>query len=739
MKQLLQSISTGQAKVVDVPAPRAGRGQVLVRVHYSLVSAGTERMVMEFAEKNLVQKAMARPDLVKQVVEKAKREGWLATIDTVRNRLDSDMVLGYSNAGVVIEVGEGVTEITVGDRVACAGGGFATHSEVVRIPRNLVAVVPKDPREVPLEQAAFATVAAIALQGIRLAELQLGEVVAVIGLGLIGQIAVQLALANGCTVIGMDPSADRCKLAERIGCAATASSDEEMIACTGRLSNGRGADCILIAAATESNGPVELAAEIARDRAQVVAVGAVGLTLPRKPYYMKELDFKISRSYGPGRYDPEYEEKGKDYPIGYVRWTEGRNVAAVLQLLASGRLDFGPLITHRFRIDEAVQGYDLISGKTREPFLGIIISYPDEPSLAKRIDIASSASAIHVPSGKISIGVLGAGNFTAATLLPAMKAAGQIEFAGICAPSGTAARSLGKKFGFRFSASDQGELLQDASINTMVVSTRHASHAAQTISALDAGKHVFCEKPLAMDETELAAIVRAYYAQEPRRLLMVGYNRRFAMLAREAKGFFDGVSEPYVMNYRVNAGFIPTDHWTQDPDQGGGRIIGEVCHFVDLLSFICGSNVVAASASLMPDSGRYRGDNLIAALRFDNGSIGSITYAANGDKSFSKELVEMFAQGRVAVLDDYRELRTVRDGKQSVSKIRLRTDKGHRGEWEAMRDAVVAGGPVPIPFHQLMNSTLATIALVQSSRDGSWVGVDTDRFLADALREHPQA
>ena len=402
MKQLWQNISTGKASVVDVPAPRAGSGHILVRVVASLISAGTERTVVEFAEKNLLQKAMARPDLVRQVVEKAKREGWLSTIEAARKKLDSEMVLGYSNAGVVIDAGEGVSEFKVGDHVACAGGGFASHSEIVRIPRNLAAVIPGGAslRSVPFEEAAFATVAAIALQGIRLAELRLGEFVAVIGLGLIGQIVVQLSRSNGCVVIGMDPSAERCCLAERMGCSAAATSEEALKVIAAQYSNGQGADAVLIAAATESDGPVSLAAEIARDRATVVAIGAVGLSLPRKPYYMKEIDFRISRSYGPGRYDPGYEEKGIDYPIGYVRWTEGRNLSSILDLLARGRLDFAPLITHRFPIEQADKGYELISGRTGEPFLGVLIAYPDEPSVARRIDLEVSvpgATAIAPP------------------------------------------------------------------------------------------------------------------------------------------------------------------------------------------------------------------------------------------------------------------------------------------------------------------------------------------------------
>ena len=716
--------------MVDVPAPCAGKNQILVRVAASAISAGTERSVVEFAEKSLIQKAMARPDLLKQVMAKGRREGWVSAIEAARQKLDSELVLGYSNAGVVLDLGEDVSDFRVGDRVACAGGGFATHSEIVRIPRTLAAVVPSGPglRDVPFEEAAFATVAAIGLHGIRLAELQLGETVAVIGLGLIGQIVVQLIQANGCAVIGMDPSGERCALAERMGCTATARSHEEMEALAARASNGRGVDSVLIAAATESSGPVSLAAEIARDRAKIVAVGAVGLSLPRKPYYMKELDFRVSRSYGPGRYDVAYEEKGRDYPVGYVRWTEGRNLAAILHLLASGRLDFGPLITHRFTIDEADKGYELISGKSGEPYLGVVITYPREATVARRIDLPAPASSV-AGSGSVRVGMIGAGNFATGALLPAMKAAGGIEFVGICAAGGSSARSAGLRHGFRYCASDEAELLRDDSIDAVAICTRHSAHARQVVAAIEAGKHVFCEKPLALSEEQLASIVRAYEKQLPTPLLLVGYNRRFAPLAQRLKAFVGGVVEPLAMHYRVNAGFIPLDHWTQDPEQGG-RILGEVCHFVDFLSFLCGHPVVSVSASMLPNSGRYSNDNLAATLRFADGSIGTIVYTANGDRSFSKERVEVFAQGRVAVLEDFRRLETIRDGKRTTATSRLRIDKGHRGEWSAFVEAIRKGGPSPISFPEIVNGALATLALARAGSDGLAAQVDTEGFIS---------
>lgn len=731
MKQLWQSISTGKAVVTDVPAPVPDRGQILVRTGASLVSAGTERTIVEFANRSLIGKAMSRPDLVRQVVDKARREGWASAIETARGKLDVDMAPGYSAAGVVVEVGKDVEEFRVGDHVACAGGGYSSHSEYIRVPRNLAAVIPGGPgmRDVPFEEAAFGTVAAIAMQGVRLAELQIGEVVAVVGLGLIGQIAVQLASAAGCIVIGMDPSHDRCSLAKQLNGICAASSDGDMAALTRRISGGRGADVVLVAAATPSDGPVTLAAEIARDRARVIAVGAVGLHIPRKLYYMKELDLRVSRSYGPGRYDPDYEEKGHDYPVGYVRWTEGRNLGSILHLLACGKLRFAPLITHRFPISQAEKAYALIGEGSSDPYLGIVVTYPELASLSRRID-HPVASLPRDPGGRICIGVIGAGNFATGTLIPVMRDIAGIEMVGICSASGTSARSAAGRFGLRYCTSDASEILRDESINTIAICTRHAAHARQVVEALDAGKHVFCEKPLALDERELADILDAFDRNEGRCQLFVGYNRRFAPLALQLRTFISSVGEPAMMHYRINAGFIPSESWIHDPEEGGGRILGEACHFVDFLGFVCGHPVVAASSVLLPNSGRYRDDNLAATLTFADGSVGTMTYTATGDKSFSKERIEIFTGGRVAILEDFRELVLIQDGRRRARKSRLRIDKGHRGEWAAFVQSLRSGGPQPIPLEDLVNVTLATMALRRPSPDGRTIRIDAPAFIA---------
>ena len=728
MRQLLQNISTGKAIVTDVPAPQAGPGEILVRVGASLVSAGTEKMVVEFAEKNVLQKAMARPDLVRQVLNKASREGILLTLSSVRQRLDTDMALGYSNAGEVIEVGEGASEFKIGDRVACAGGGFAVHAEFVRIPRNLAAKIPaptESRSEIEFEEAAFTTVGAIGLQGLRLTNSQLGEAVAVIGLGLIGLLAVQLARAAGCTVIGMDIDEQRCQLARELGCSLAARNAEQMRTMVAAVTGGKGADSVLITASTKSNEPVILAGDIARDCGRVVVVGAVGLEIPRKTYYEKELSFYVSRSYGPGRYDPDYEQFGRDYPIGYVRWTENRNMQAFLQLLANGRINVKKLITHRFDIQQADKAYELIAGKTGEPFTGVIIQYPANASASRHIALSATSEAGTPAAGKVMVGMLGAGNFATAVLLPVLKNTANVELVGLATASGASARAAGSRYGFSYCSSDDEEVLRDSQINTIVIATRHNLHAQQVTAALEAGKHVFCEKPLCVSDEELQQISHTYHrsrSADAKPLLVVGYNRRFAPLAVQMRDFLRAAGEPLVMNYRVNAGFLPATHWTQTPEEGAGRIIGEVCHFVDFLVWLSGEQATSVYASALPNGGKYSNDNLVAALEFENGSVGTVTYVANGDKSFPKERVEAFSGGCVATLDDYRTLTTLRAGRQQTFRSRLRQDKGHAGEWKEFAKAICSGSPAPISFNEIVNVSRACLRMLDSLRERQkWV------------------
>lgn len=720
MKQLLQNIRSGETSVVEVPIPTPQDGEVLVCTAASLVSAGTERMLVEFAEKSLLGKARSRPDLVRQVMDKARREGLLTTVEAAFNRLDQPMPLGYSSAGTIVALGPGVEGYQAGQRVACAGGGYAVHAEYVSVPENLITLLPE---QVDFESAAFTTLGAIAMHGFRLAETQLGERITVIGLGLLGLLAVGIARAAGCQVLGVDLNPQRVALAEKMGAQAVLRDQAEEAAQS--FSRGRGCDAVLICADTPSADPVELAGLIARDRARVVAVGAVGLHIPRKIYYEKELTLLNSRSYGPGRYDPDYEEGGKDYPIGYVRWTEGRNMEALVELLASGLLDVHPLISHRFTIEEAPEAYELITGKREEPFLGVLLTYPQSDgttsgTIVENTQVADRLAGSKSAAQQVALGVLGAGNFATAVLLPALHDLPGLKLVGIASASGLSAQHAARRFAFRYAASDENQIIHDPQINTIAILTRHNLHARQVLAGLRAGKHVFCEKPLALTQEELEEITQALQGEsapiDNQPLLMVGFNRRFAPLAQRLQTFIAGRKEPLAAHYRINAGYIPLTHWLHDPEQGGGRIIGEGCHFVDFLTYLVGQAPLSVSAQALPDGGRYREDNAVLTFAFPDGSLGTVSYLANGDKAFPKERVEVFTGGRVAVLDDYRTLEMVRDGRREVLRSRLRQDKGHRAEWQAFSTAIRSGGFPPIPYDHLFGVTRATFAAVKALR-----------------------
>lgn len=733
MKQLVQNMRSGETLVVETPIPRPARGQVLVRTAASLVSAGTERMVVEFAGKSLIGKARSRPDLARQALEKARREGLLPAIDAAFNRLDQPLLLGYSSAGTVVGLGEGVSGLKIGQRLACAGGGYAVHAEYVAVPRLLTAALPD---QVDFDSAAFTTLGAVALHGFRLAGVQLGESVAVIGLGLLGLLACTIARAAGCRVLGIEKEAQRISFAGQLGWQAVSRENAEQAAAS--FTHGRGLDAVLICADTSASDPVELAGLISRDRARVVAIGAVGLQLPRKIYYDKELSFMNSRSYGPGRYDRSYEEAGSDYPIGYVRWTEGRNLEAVVDLLAAGSLDVKPLITHRFPIQQAPEAYRLIQGQAGESFMGVLLTYPQHAaespdafpmSEQSRIELAAAAgpAASAVQASKLQVGVLGAGNFASAVMLPAMSRVRDLQLVGLVSASGASARHLARRFGFQYASTDEQGLLSDKSINTVAILTRHHLHARQVVAALQAGKHVFCEKPLALTLEQLGEIEGVLVAMGSAErdvpafrspLLAVGFNRRFALLARRMKDFIQECYEPLFCSYRVNAGFLPADHWTQDPEQGGGRLVGEACHFIDFLTYLVGEPPAAISAQALPDEGRYSQDNFLLSVEFPDGSLGTVSYLSNGDRSYAKERVEVFCGGRVAVLDDFRRLELVSGGRRQSHRSPLRQDKGHQAQWEIFAAAVQAGGPPPIPYAQLFGVSRSTILARQSLLDG---------------------
>ncbi|MEE2710448.1 MAG: bi-domain-containing oxidoreductase [Gemmatimonadota bacterium] len=725
MKQLSQNIRSGKLTLEDVPAPALRPNGLLIRNAASLVSAGTERMARAFAEKNLLQKARSRPDLVHQTLNKMRREGIMATLKTVRSRLDQSVPLGYSSAGVVIDMDARVEDYQTGDHVACAGGGYATHSEIISVPLNLVV---KTPNTLKQEEVAFTTLGAIALHGIRTADVKLGETVAVIGLGLLGQLTVQLLRISGCRVIAMDINAERAELARQSGADIVTTFQTDLVETCGKSTSGRGVDAVLITADTQSNEPVEVAGEVARERGIVVAVGAVGTSIPRKIYYEKELDFRISRSYGPGRYDRSYEEEGHDYPYAHVRWTENRNLEAFVQCLANGTVDVASLITHRFPINEASKAYDLITGQIDESFLGVVLTYPEsseeatgESTHLHRIVLKTPACDV-AGSETARIGLLGAGKFSK-VLLPILNTFNNVTLSGICTATGLNAQQTGQKYGFQYCTTDEVEILNDPDINTVVILTRHNLHARQIVAGLQSGKHVFCEKPPALKEDELEQIIDTV-TSESTGAFTVGYNRRFSPMMQQLKSSLDGVREPLLMQYRINAGSVPPDNWIHDIAQGGGRIIGEVCHFVDTLTFLAGSLPVKVSAHSLPNGERYHDDNIIATLEWENGSVGSIVYAANGDTSLAKERVEVFVGGGVGILDDFRRLEVRRNGSKTVHRDWLRQDKGHKGIWAAFIDVMGRGERFPIPLEDLVSTSRATFGIQETLHKGGTKSID---------------
>jgi predicted dehydrogenase len=684
---------------------------VLVRTGASLVSAGTERTLVEFAGKSLLGKAASRPDLLRQALTKARREGLLAAAQAAFGRLDEPMSMGYSSAGTVVEVGAGVSEFKAGDRVACAGGGYAVHAEYAVVPVNLVAPIADN---VDFEQAAFSTLGAIVLHGFRLAEQQVSARVAVIGLGLLGQLAASVAAAAGCRVLGLDVDAERVKLARRRGL--QAATNDKAAQQAAAFTEGQGFDAVLVCAATESSEPLALAGELARDRANIVVVGDVGMEISRRQFYAKELNVIVSRSYGPGRYDPGYEEAGLDYPIGQVRWTEGRNLAAFADLLASGAVDVSALISHKFPIDEAPKAYALISEGGAA--LGVLLTYADAKGKpAKTVEFAPAKP---LAKDVVGLGVLGAGNFARNTLLPAIKGLKGLELVGIASASGRAAGDLGQRFGFRYAGSDPDAIIKDKQVNAVAILTRHHLHAEQTLAALAAGKAVYCEKPLALNEKALASIEKAL-AKKDAPLLTVGYNRRFAPLALELKSALEENGEPLAAHMRVNAGLLPADHWLHDPAQGGGRLLGEGCHFIDFLTFLVGQAPNSVYAQALPDGGVYRQDNLALTLGFPDGSVGTLHYLANGDPSIAKERLEVFSGGLVAELDDFRELRLTENGR--MRKSGGRQEKGHHAAWQRFVQALRQGDQPPIPYDQLFGGMRATFSALESLNTGKSIQI----------------
>jgi predicted dehydrogenase/threonine dehydrogenase-like Zn-dependent dehydrogenase len=707
MKQVYQNFKGGGIKVEDTPAPKLMSGQILIHTQASLLSAGTEGMVTEFSNKSLFQKAKSRPDLVKQVIDKAKTDGVISAYNTVKNRLDQPIALGYSAAGIILEVAEDVEGFKIGDRVACAGAGYASHANILAVPKNLVIKIPNN---VPFDSAAFTTVGAIALQGVRLAQTELSENVAVIGLGLIGQITAQLLKAAGCKVVGYDLDFNKVDLARSCGIDFATNELNLFKDYCNNMSNNFGVDKILITASTKSNDPIELSGVIARDKAIIVAVGAVGLDIPRKTYYHKELEFRISRSYGPGRYDPNYEERGHDYPIGFVRWTENRNMQSFINLVSEGKIDPKKFISHSFPIEEAEKAYDLIKVDSIEDYLGIILNYPGEPELSKTIKFPNLSNSRTNNQGEISIGVIGAGGFAAGVLIPILKSHNKVKLKGLCTVKGYTSHFNGSKFGFEYCTTDSDHLINDSSIDTIFICSRHDSHAELVLKSLKASKNVFVEKPLAINNTELEEI-RKFIVGGKSAFLMVGFNRRFSPHISEIKSRLGSEKSPKSVIVTINPGQILKDHWTQDKLIGGGRIIGEGCHFIDLVRYIVDSPIKSWSAQKMGKDNLN--DKVTINLSFEDGSIGTVHYFSNGNKQFPKERIEVFSSGMIFQIDNFLKINNY--GAPRPKKMQLnKQDKGHEKEINQFVSSIIENQTSPIPFDELYEVSKISIDIANS-------------------------
>jgi len=711
--QVIQYQKTGKISVEHLPAPPLRGGGILVQNQFSLISAGTERTSVETAQASLVGKARSRPDLVKQVLDNARLEGAVATYRKVQNRLANYKELGYSSAGIVLA--SDVDAFRTGDRVACAG--YAYHAEVVSIPRNLAVHVPDG---VSLDEAAFATLGAIALQGVRRAGIHLGETVVVIGLGLIGLITVQLLKAAGCRVAALDISKANFPLANDLGCDVCMTSDRDATRKIEAFTHGHGSDATILTAATRSNEPLELALQFARKKSPVVVVGSSGMNVVRGPFYDKELDLRIATSYGPGRYDPAYEEQGHDYPIGYVRWTENRNMEAFLDLLASHAITVAPLITHKIPIRDALTAYDMITGKSKARYVGILIEYGTAPVDASRRVDSTAPSAVRAVSPGVAVGFIGAGNFAQSYLLPPLKTL-HVPLQGVVTSTPVNANAAAQKFGFAYCASDADEILKDSSVTAVFIASRHDSHAAYVVQSLHAGKHVFVEKPLAISREQLQAI-RKELRRSPHPHLTVGFNRRYSRTFIDIKEFFEGTREPLAILYRVNAGFMPLTKWMQDPAQGG-RFIGEGCHFIDCMSYLTSARPVRIFAERVPSVHQAieTSDNLSVLIKFSDGSVGTLLYLAHGEGALPKEYCEVSGGGKSAVMNDFAESFFYVQGKR-----RRRSYNHAKGHDEEIGHfiRVVQGLEQPtLGIESMMHTTEATIAAMESLKTGEPVNL----------------
>jgi predicted dehydrogenase/threonine dehydrogenase-like Zn-dependent dehydrogenase len=710
IRAVLKNMRDGEIGVYPVPAPELRSGGILVRTAFSAISSGTERAAVESAEKSILGRALARPEMLKQLLDFTRTNGVKAAYSKVQTRLNSLSPLGYSSSGTVVGVGDGVTEFQCGDRIACGGGGYANHCEVNWVPRNLAVRVPDS---VPLEAASLTTVGAIAMQGLRQAEVNFGETVVVIGAGLVGVLTMQLARAAGCRVIAIDREQSRVRQAIGMGAQLALLASDPRVPQAVQEFSRYGADAAIVTAATPSAEPLELAAKVLRDRGRVVVVGDVGMGVSRSNMYHKELTLAMSRSYGPGRYDPGYEESGNDYPVGYVRWTERRNMEAFLDFLASGSVDVSRLLENKYSVDDAAKAYqELRAGKGYTA----ILEYP----LAEQSVKEAPAQVVASRSGvkrQLQVGCIGAGGFATSQIFPNLKADSRVSLEAVATASGISAESARRTTGF-LRAQTPSELLADSRLSAIFITSRHSSHAQYVVAALQNGKAIFVEKPLAVNHDQLE-LIRQTYLQAATTMsppfVMVGFNRRFAPFTEKIGEFFSGRREPMMLQVRINAGFIPRDHWVQQPDEGG-RIIGELCHFVDWARHVVGFPIRTVSAAALPDGSRYSRDNVSATLTFADGSLANLTYIANGDPAVPKEQFEIFCEGSVARLDDFEMLQLVRDRK--TKRFKSAQDKGHRRELELTLQAMASGTEAPIPFDQIVEVTECTFSIAVATATG---------------------
>ena len=705
MKQIIQDLKSGATVLEEVPVPQVKSGCVLIQTTRTLVSLGTERMLVEFGKANLIDKARQQPDKVKQVLDKIKTDGLQPTLEAVFNKLGQPLPLGYCNVGKVVAVGRGVTEFVVGDRVASNGN----HAEYVCVPKNLVAKIPDNVTD---EEATFTVIGSIGLQGIRLLNPQLGECVVVIGLGLIGLVAAELLRANGCKVIGIDFDQQKVDIAKGKGIyAINPKSGIDPVKYVEEMTGGVGADGVLITASAKGDEVIHQACLMSRKRGRVVLIGVIGLNMRRDDFYKKELSFQVSCSYGAGRYDEEYENKGHDYPLAYVRWTEKRNFETILGAISSKVLDMQPLITEVVDLAD----YSEIYGDMRKHgSIASILKFPVNSTIERVVPIGEKR--VMVGNGKL--GIIGAGNFASATIIPALqKVNAPIKY--IASAQGLTAKVLAKKAKAENATSDYHVMLSDPEVNTVLITTRHSMHASMVIEALEAGKSVFVEKPLCLNEEELQSIEKVYMNANDRVTLTVGFNRRFSPFAEKMKTLLGGGPKNIVAT--MNAGYIPPEMWVQDMEVGGGRIIGEACHFIDLCSFLADSRVIAVCMNALGENPQENTDNVSILLKYENGTNAVVNYFANGSKSYAKERVEVFSQGKVLVLDNWRKLEGY--GMKGFSKMTGTMDKGHKRQFALLNERVLKGGEALIPYERIVNTTRASFACIESLKKKAWIKV----------------